>query len=83
MKTNMIDMNLHRKVELTYKDLYELTFVFPIMLRDTDTEKVRKWAREHPLITDIGLELMDINNNIKNIKYSIEKDKLTDKLKGE
>lgn len=83
MKTNMIDMNLHRKVELTYKDLYELTFVFPIMLRDTNTEKVRKWAREHQLITDIGLELMDINNNIKNIKYSIEKDKLTDKFKGE
>ena len=50
----MIDFgSLHRKVELTYKDLYELTFVFPKILRETDTEKVKKWAREHPLITDI------------------------------
>ena len=80
----MIDFgSLHRKVELTYKDLYELTFVFPKILRETDTEKVKKWAREHPLITDIGLDLMDFNNSIKNMRYSIEKDKLTDKLKGE
>lgn len=68
----MIDANMmQHKVELTYKELYELAIVFPKLFDDFNLDEIDKWNREHPRLSNIMTNLFRIKTTVDNFKYEI------------
>lgn len=68
----MIDMNMmQHKVELTYKELYELTYEWNRVDKYADYNCWDKWIKEHHKLSNILVNLMRINQTINNFKYEI------------
>ena len=68
----MIDANMvQRKVELTYKELYELTMVFPKLFDNFNLDEINEWNREHPRLSNIMINLFRMKTTVDNFKYEI------------
>lgn len=70
----MIDMNMmQRKVELTYKELYELTYEWVTIDKYGNPNTWNKWVNSHPQYSEILLNLTKIDCIVQGLKYELNK----------